>query len=353
MGDSSAVPQAVRTAWQNHIERYSGLPILDLCRAAGRQLIVQLPFPAAGYAPALRQELMMALGPGGEAWQVEVTWHVPAATPRAGFTPLPGIAHVVAIASGKGGVGKSTVAVNLAAALHREGARVGILDADIYGPSQGRLLGFNGRATSSDGRHLDPVVRHGIASMSIAYLVERDTAMIWRGPMVTQALQQMLHDTAWGELDYLLIDLPPGTGDIQLTLAQRVPLSGAVGITTPQELALDDARRAMAMFGQVAVPLLGIVENMAFHVCPRCGLEEDLFGHGGGARLARELGIPLLGQLPLVKRIQELSEQGLPMVLAEPQDSATAAYLDIARRMAGMLAGAPAHALPEIIISDD
>lgn len=353
MGDSATVPQAVREAWQGRIERYSGLPILELCQVTGRRIVVQLPFAAAEYAPLLRQELMMALGPAGETWQVEVTWHVPAPTPRAGLTPLAGITHVVAIASGKGGVGKSTVAVNLAAALHREGAQVGILDADIYGPSQGRLLGFDGRATSSDGRQLDPVMRHGMASMSIAYLVERDTAMIWRGPMVTQALQQMLRDTAWGRLDYLLIDLPPGTGDIQLTLAQRVPLSGVVGVTTPQELALDDARRAMAMFGQVSVPLLGIVENMAFHICPRCGLEEDLFGHGGGARLAQELGIPLLGQLPLVKRIQELSEQGLPMVLAEPQHSATTAYLEVARRMGAMLAGAPAHTLPEIIISDD
>jgi ATP-binding protein involved in chromosome partitioning len=353
MEGNAALPEAVRKAWQDHIERYSGLPILDLCQEQGQRLMVQLPFPAASYAPALRQELVAALGSEGNAWQVEVTWRIPATTPRAGLTALPGISNVVAIASGKGGVGKSTVAVNLAAALRHEGARVGLLDADIYGPSQGRLLGFSGRATSSDGRHLDPVVRHGIASMSIGYLVTQDTAMIWRGPMVTQALQQMLHETAWGTLDYLLIDLPPGTGDIQLTLAQRTPLSGALGITTPQELALDDARRAMAMFSQVAVPLLGIVENMAFHVCPRCGLEEDLFGHGGGARLAQELGIPLLGQLPLVKEVQEFSEQGLPIVLAQPQGSMAAAYLEVARRMAGLLATGPLQSSPQIIISDD
>ena len=353
MDDSAALPQAVQTAWQGRIEHYSGLPILKLCHVQDQRLIVQLPFPAAGYAPTLRQELMAALGPEGHARQVEVTWHIPTTTPRTGLATLPGIANVLAIASGKGGVGKSTVAVNLACALHREGARVGILDADIYGPSQGRLLGFSGRATSSDGRHLDPVMRHGIASMSIAYLVDRDTAMIWRGPMVTQALQQMLHDTAWGELDYLLIDLPPGTGDIQLTLAQRVPLSGAVGITTPQELALDDARRAMAMFGQVAVPLLGIVENMAFHVCPRCGLEEDLFGHGGGERLAHELDIALLGRLPLIKAIQEQSERGLPIVLAEPEGATAGLYLELARHVGAAVALGSPKPLPQIMTSDD
>lgn len=243
------------------------------------------------------------------------------------------IKNIIAIASGKGGVGKSTTAVNLALALTAQGARVGILDADIYGPSQPQMLGATGRPESKDGKSLEPIIRYGVQSMSIGYLIDADTPMVWRGPMVTSALQQLLHDTRWDNLDYLVIDLPPGTGDIQLTLAQKIPVSGAVIVTTPQDIALLDARKAIAMFQKVNVPVLGIVENMSIHICSGCGKAESIFGHGGGEQLAKQYNMELLGALPLDIRICEQTDGGKPTVVAEPDSKITEIYYSIARRV--------------------
>ncbi len=256
-----------------------------------------------------------------------------------GLKPLEGISNLIAVASGKGGVGKSTVAVNLGLALAQEGASVGILDADIYGPSQPRMLGLTGeRPVTSDGKTLEPLEAHGVKAMSIGFLVDDRQPMAWRGPMVTSALNQLLADTNWGELDYLLVDMPPGTGDIQLTLSQRVPVSGAIIVTTPQEIALADARKGLEMFQKVNVPVLGVVENMSAHICPNCGHEEPVFGQAGGERLAAQYELPLLGSLPLDQSIREHTDQGTPSVVAEPDGAVAQAYRQIALRAAGCLA---------------
>jgi ATP-binding protein involved in chromosome partitioning len=252
--------------------------------------------------------------------------------------PQEGIKNIIAVASGKGGVGKSTTAVNLALALQAEGATVGILDADIYGPSMPRMLGCSGQPESIDGKSLEPMVGHGIQSMSIGYLVEEDTPMIWRGPMVTQALEQLLSDTQWDNLDYLIIDMPPGTGDTQLTLSQKIPVSGAVIVTTPQDIALLDARKGLKMFEKVEVTVLGIVENMSTHICSNCGHEEHIFGAGGGGRMAEEHGVDLLGSLPLDITIREQADSGHPTVVADPESKISHIYRDIARRTAAKLA---------------
>src|SRR6185436_3132656 len=258
---------------------------------------------------------------GVDAVTVNVASRVGAHKVQNNLTPLPEVKNIIAVASGKGGVGKSTTAVNLALALHAEGAQVGVLDADIYGPSQPRMLGLTGKPDSPDGHSLSPKEHYGLQAMSIGLMIEEDTPMIWRGPMVTQALQQLLNDTAWRGLDYLVIDLPPGTGDIQLTLCQRVPVSGAVIVTTPQEIALIDAKKGLKMFEKVEVPVLGIVENMATHVCSKCGHEEHIFGSGGGALMSEQYGVPLLGSLPLDIRIREQTDGGRPTVVAEPESA--------------------------------
>jgi ATP-binding protein involved in chromosome partitioning len=256
-----------------------------------------------------------------------------------GLTPLPKIANVVAVASGKGGVGKSTVAVNLALAWAAQGARVGVLDADIYGPSQPLMLGLGGqKPTSPDGKKIRPLSRHGVVAMSIGFLVDVEQPMIWRGPMVTSALNQLLTDTEWGELDYLVIDMPPGTGDIQLTLAQKVPVAGAVIVTTPQDIALADARKGLRMFEKVNVPVLGIAENMSVHVCSQCGHAEHIFGSGGGARMAEQYGVRLLGSLPLDASIRDEADNGRPTVVAAPDTPRGQAFRDLARATAGELA---------------
>jgi ATP-binding protein involved in chromosome partitioning len=256
------------------------------------------------------------------------------------LNPLPRVRNVIAVGSGKGGVGKSTTAVNLAVALADRGARVGLLDADIYGPSIPTMLGLGGRPDSPDGKSIVPMRAHGIETMSIGFLVEQDTPMIWRGPMATSALTQLLNDTRWGEgeggvegLDVLVIDLPPGTGDIQLTLAQKIPVAGAVVVTTPQEVATLDARKALKMFEKVEVPVLGLIENMAQHVCSNCGHVEHLFGSGGGERMAAVYGVPLLGSLPLELAIREQGDAGTPVVRAAPESAAAAAYRHVAARL--------------------
>jgi ATP-binding protein involved in chromosome partitioning len=255
-----------------------------------------------------------------------------------GLKGLANVKNIIAIASGKGGVGKSTTAVNLALALQKEGATVGILDADIYGPSQPTMLGANPPAADPNLKHLVPVVSHGIQSMSIGYLIDQDTPMIWRGPMVSSALQQLLNETAWENVDYLIVDLPPGTGDIQLTLAQKIPVTGAIIVTTPQDIALLDARKAYGMFRKVEVPVLGVIENMSVHICTQCGHHEAIFGAGGGSRMARQYDIPFLGELPLDIRIREQADNGTPTVVADPEGEISLMYREIARRVAGKLA---------------
>ncbi len=268
--------------------------------------------------------------------------------------PLPSIANIIAVGSGKGGVGKSSTAVNLALALQAQGARVGLLDADIYGPSIPLMLGVSGQP-ATDGEHIIPKEAHGLKVMSIGFLVEEGSAMIWRGPMVTSALQQLLGDTAWGPLDYLVIDLPPGTGDIQLTLAQKIPVAGAVIVTTPQDIALLDARRAINMFRKVDVPVLGVVENMSTHICTACGHEEAIFGHGGGERMAKDFEVPLLGRLPLSMEIRAALDEGAPSVIRDADSPVAKAYAGIALKTAGVLSVSPRSMvmqMPEIVIQN-
>jgi ATP-binding protein involved in chromosome partitioning len=263
---------------------------------------------------------------------------------QAKLSPLPRVRNIIAIGSGKGGVGKSTTAVNLALALAAEGARVGVLDADVYGPSVPMMLGLSGRPDSPDGKSILPLRAHGIEAMSIGLLVEQDTPMIWRGPMATSALTQLLGDTLWGGdegLDYLVVDLPPGTGDIQLTLAQKIPVAGAIIVTTPQDVATLDARKALKMFEKVEVAVLGLVENMAQHVCSNCGHVEHLFGHGGGGRMAAQYGVPLLGSLPLELGIREQGDAGVPIVAAAPASAAAEAYRSAARNLVEALEKRP------------
>ena len=265
---------------------------------------------------------------------------------QSGLTPIARVRNAIAVGSGKGGVGKSTTAVNLALALHLDGAKVGILDADVYGPSIPTMLGLSGKPESPDNKSIEPMRAFGIETMSIGFLVEADTPIIWRGPMATSALTQLFTDTLWGDLDYLLIDLPPGTGDIQLTLAQKIPVAGAVIVTTPQDIATLDAKKALKMFQKVEVPVLGIVENMALHVCSNCGHEEHLFGEGGGQRMAAQYGVPLLGSLPLDIAIREQGDAGRPVVIAAPESTVALAYRQTARAMAAQLALRPRASIP-------
>jgi ATP-binding protein involved in chromosome partitioning len=298
-------------------------------------------FPCADYPPELQPALQSHLGPVlGEArldlkLKTEITAHAVQRT----LKPLANVKNIIAVASGKGGVGKSTTAANLALSWAAQGARVGLLDADIYGPSQPQMMGLAGQQPhSTDGKHIAPLRAYGVEVMSIGFMVDSEQPMVWRGPMVTQALTQMLGDTLWGELDYLVVDMPPGTGDIQLTLAQRVPVSGAIIVTTPQDIALLDARRGLKMFEKVEVRVLGVVENMSIHVCSNCGHQEHIFGSGGGARMAQQYGVQLLGELPLDIRIREEADGGAPTVAADPGSARARAYLQMARRAAARLA---------------
>ena len=299
-----------------------------------------LGYPAKSWHGVLKEQVTAALadldGLGDLA--IDIDTDVVAHEVQKGVTPINGVRNIIAIASGKGGVGKSTVAVNLALALSSEGATVGILDADIYGPSQPRMLGVNQRPESVDGKTLEPLVSYQVQVMSIGFLIEEDSPMIWRGPMVTQALEQLLNDTRWKDLDYLVVDLPPGTGDIQLTLAQKVPVSGAVIVTTPQNIALLDARKGLKMFEKVEIPVLGIIENMSTHICSECGHEEHIFGAGGGKRMADDYDVEHLGNIPLDSRIRADVDAGKPTVMADPDGAIADIYRRIARRVGGKLA---------------
>ncbi len=272
-----------------------------------------------------------------------------------GVNLLPNVKNVIAVASGKGGVGKSTTSVNLALALAQEGATVGLLDADIYGPSQPQMLGISGRPESMDGKSMEPMLAHGLQTMSIGFLVDTDTPMVWRGPMVTGALEQLLRDTKWKDLDYLVIDLPPGTGDIQLTLAQKIPVTGAIIVTTPQDIALLDARKGLKMFEKVGIPILGIVENMSTHICSNCGHEEHIFGAGGGQKMCDDYKVDLLGSLPLDIKIREQADGGNPTVIAEPDSKIASIYKEIARKAAIKIANAAldhSSKFPNIVIQN-
>ncbi|HZD53219.1 MAG TPA: iron-sulfur cluster carrier protein ApbC [Woeseiaceae bacterium] len=312
----------------------------DLDDATAR-VEIELGFPFENARGVLESELTQTARAAAAADAVELglVSRVTVHGVQPNLKPLPNVSNVIAVASGKGGVGKSATAANLAAALARDGATVGVLDADIYGPSQPMMLGLSGqRPTSRDGKMMMPLSAHGLQVMSIGFLIDADQPMAWRGPMVTQALTQLLQQTEWSDLDYLIVDMPPGTGDIQLTLAQRVPVSGAVIVTTPQDIALLDARKGLQMFRKVSVPVLGVVENMSTHICSNCGFEEPVFGSGGGERLAAEYDVELLGQLPLDRRIREHTDSGRPTVVAEPDGPIAAAYLKTGRRMAARLA---------------
>ncbi len=302
---------------------------------------IELGFPADRYAATLEQALREHCGESAAGARFAISWRVASHAVQHNLKPRPEISNIVAVASGKGGVGKSTTAANLALALAAEGARVGILDADIYGPSQPRLLGVTGqRPATQDGKTLEPLVAHGVQVMSIGFLIDEEQPMVWRGPMVTSALNQLLGQTHWQGLDYLIVDMPPGTGDIQLTLSQSVPVSGAVIVTTPQDLALLDARKGLKMFDKVNVKVLGVIENMATHICSACGLEEPIFGSGGGQRMAEQYQVPLLGSLPLDIRIREEADSGTPTVVAQPDGEIGQAYRDIALALAARLAAA-------------
>lgn len=286
---------------------------------------------------------------------VNVSSKIVAHKAQQGVTLLPKVKNIIAVASGKGGVGKSTTSVNLALALAAEGATVGLLDADIYGPSQPQMLGISGRPESVDGKSMEPMQAHGIQAMSIGFLIDTDTPMVWRGPMVTGALEQLLRDTNWHELDYLVIDLPPGTGDIQLTLAQKIPVTGAIIVTTPQDIALLDARKGLKMFEKVGIPILGIVENMSTHICSKCGHEEHIFGAGGGALMANDYKVDLLGSLPLDIQIRMQADSGQPTVIAQPESRIAHIYKEIARKAAIKIANSSldhSTKFPNIVIQN-
>ncbi|RQO37537.1 iron-sulfur cluster carrier protein ApbC [Variovorax sp. KBW07] len=297
---------------------------------------LELGYPARSQHAAIRKALVAAAKavPGVENVSVNIVTKVISHAVQRGVQLMPNVKNIIAVASGKGGVGKSTTAANLALALAAEGATVGLLDADIYGPSQPMMMGIEGRPDSADGKTMEPMERHGVQVMSIGFLVDQDQAMIWRGPMATQALEQLLRQTNWKDLDYLIVDMPPGTGDIQLTLSQRVPMTGAVIVTTPQDIALLDAKKGIKMFEKVGVPILGIVENMAVHICSNCGHAEHIFGADGGKKMAAEYQMEYLGALPLDIKIRLQADSGAPTVVSDPDGDVAGLYKDVARRVA-------------------
>ena len=335
--------QALLNALQAVIDPNTGLDFVSSKAVKNLQITdgdvafdVELGYPAKSQMPALRRALIAAAKsvPGVDNVSINLAVKIAAHAVQRGVQLLPQVKNIIAVASGKGGVGKSTTAVNLALALAAEGAKVGILDADIYGPSQPMMMGLEGRPESSDGKTMEPLENYGVQVISIGFLIDRDEAMVWRGPMATQALEQLLRQTNWRDLDYLIVDMPPGTGDIQLTLSQRVPLTGAVIVTTPQDIALLDARKGIKMFEKVGVPILGIVENMAVYCCPNCGHTEHIFGADGGKKMAAEYGMDYLGALPLNMSIRVQADSGMPSVVADPEGEIAVLYKSVARQMA-------------------
>jgi ATP-binding protein involved in chromosome partitioning len=331
-------------------------PVMEPVRKAAEKAVMDLPgaLSASVVLTAHRAAPQTAQRPTGPARpQPHAHGHAhgqPGGQPGGGRLSLPGIKHIIAVASGKGGVGKSTTAVNLALALHANGLKVGLLDADVYGPSQPRMMGIKGKPTSKDGKVMEPMQNHGIKVMSMGFLIDEETPMIWRGPMVMSAITQLLRDVAWGELDVLVCDLPPGTGDTQLTMAQNVPLSGAVIVSTPQDIALLDAKKGLNMFRKVDVPVLGFIENMSYFACPHCGQRSDIFAHGGAKREAERFGVTFLGEIPLDIAIRETSDGGQPIVVSQPASPHAAVYRDIAEKVWAKLSGAQPRQGPRIVI---
>jgi ATP-binding protein involved in chromosome partitioning len=339
----SALVQAVQAALQTVIDPNTGKDFVSTkqlknlrAESGDVSFDVELGYPAKSQIPPLRKALIAAARTvvGVENVSANLSSKIVAHAVQRGVQLITGVRNVIAVASGKGGVGKSTTTVNLALDLAAEGARVGILDADIYGPSQPMMMGIEGRPESADGKSMEPLENYGVQVMSIGFLVDADNPMIWRGPMATQALEQLLRQTNWGDLDYLLVDMPPGTGDIQLTLSQRVPLTGAVIVTTPQDIALLDARKGLTMFETVGVPILGVVENMAVHVCEQCGHAEHIFGADGGKKMAAEYGVDYLGALPLNLSIRVQADAGRPTVVSDPDGEVAGIYKAVARTVA-------------------
>jgi ATP-binding protein involved in chromosome partitioning len=356
---------AVEAALAEHVDPdlQTGLVqagVLKDVKVSGRdvEVHIELGFPCASRRAAVEEGVReRLLAAGASTVRVQLTVQILSHAVQRNLKPINEIKNIIAVASGKGGVGKSTVAVNLALALAQEGARPGLLDADIYGPSQPRMLGLSGqRPASRDGKTLEPLQAYGVECMSIGFLIDEEQPMIWRGPMVSNALAQIIRDTRWGALDYLIVDMPPGTGDTQLHMSQHVPLSGAVIVTTPQDIALADARKGLEMFQKVHVPVLGVVENMSLHICSRCGHEEHIFGEHGGQNLSDQYGVPLLGTLPLDRRIREETDQGTPTVAAEPKSPIARAFTEAALRAAGELAARAkdySRLFPNITVEDN
>ncbi|EOA02268.1 iron-sulfur cluster carrier protein ApbC [Herbaspirillum sp. BH-1] len=325
----------------------------------GRVLLdVELGYPAASQVAPMRQRVEEALGklPGVTGVEANVYFKIVAHAVQRGIKLKSNVKNIIAVASGKGGVGKSTTAVNLALALSAEGARVGILDADIYGPSQPMMMGISGQPETKDGKTMEPLENHGLQVSSIGFMIDPDEPMVWRGPIVTQALQQLLDQTNWRDLDYLIVDMPPGTGDVQLTLSQKVPVTGAVIVTTPQDIALLDARKGLRMFEKVGIPILGIVENMSMHVCSNCGHAEPIFGVGGGEKMCADFGVDFLGALPLTMEIRQQTDSGTPTVVADPQGKVAEIYKAIARKVAVKVAEKArdmSSKFPSIVVQND
>ncbi|MEZ5830281.1 MAG: iron-sulfur cluster carrier protein ApbC [Dongiaceae bacterium] len=330
----------------------SQAPVMEPVRKAAEKAVMDLPgvLSATVVLTAHRAAPQTAGGASQRSSGPQRPHGHAHAQPGGGKLSLPGVKHIIAVASGKGGVGKSTTAVNLALALHANGLKVGLLDADVYGPSQPRMMGITGKPTSKDGKAMEPMSNHGIKVMSMGFLIDEETPMIWRGPMVMSAITQLLRDVAWGDLDVLVCDLPPGTGDTQLTMAQNVPLSGAVIVSTPQDIALLDAKKGLNMFRKVDVPVLGIIENMSYFFCPHCGQRSDIFSHGGARREAERFGVDFLGEIPLDIAIRETSDGGNPIVVSDPKSPHAAAYRDIAQKVWAKLAGTQARQGPRIVI---
>ncbi|HJV26362.1 MAG TPA: iron-sulfur cluster carrier protein ApbC [Aromatoleum sp.] len=361
----SLTPESIAEALKAVIDPNTGKDLVstrcirNISVAGGKvSFEVELGYPARTQYTAIRDMVsaVVAALPGVERVDAHVTSKIVAHAVQQGVKLLPGVKNIIAVASGKGGVGKSTTAANLALALAAEGARVGILDADIYGPSQPQMLGIGDqRPQSLDGKTMEPLEAHGLQTMSIGFLVDVETPMVWRGPMATQALTQLLRETNWKDLDYLVVDMPPGTGDIQLTLSQNVPLTGAVIVTTPQDIALLDARKGIKMFEKVGVPIVGVIENMSVHICSNCGHEEPIFGTGGGAKLCSDYNIPFLGALPLDLKIRQETDAGAPTAVSDPDSRIAGIYREIARKVAVRVAEKAkdmTHKFPNIVIKN-